>query len=594
MKITPLELRQYEFEKTFRGYNIEEVDMFIANLSQEWERVLNESKMLKMQLEIAEKEAAKLREIEVTLFRTLKTAEDTSTMITDQANLQAQKRISEANEKSEKLLQDANEYSQQQVTDAEAKAIEIVSNANTKSTEIITSAELQARHIQEDILEEVQSLERDFKAMQNYKANLLVQMRSLANATIEHVERFETKFDFDKIQQNITEASHLISTAQPIIVDSSEPLAIAEEVIISETEELSSAAEELQETVDDVIATDETINEEITEIATEVEKVEEEIALEIETPTITEEIEMAVQEEIIETNLIEDTIIDLPIEDKPVFEVEKETLASEELPSFVEEAEELVETPIINEIQETLEEINVETPIFEEEKIEENIIIENPISVEEKIIETPIIETPIIEAPVFEERRTILSSSVNNFVEESVTEVPIFKPSPATNNLELIQGITPEISQILNQSGIVTFRELATTPAYKVRQYLEDAGNEFSTINPTSWTEQALLAAEERWDELKVRQIELQKSAELVQEITTENIVPVAPISNLDNITEEMLEKVNKVKDAIRKAMIDKGEKAEMKVKDDGYLPTIDDVVNKVKKKSGSFFDNID
>lgn len=28
MKITPLEIRQHEFEKTFRGYNIEEVDSF--------------------------------------------------------------------------------------------------------------------------------------------------------------------------------------------------------------------------------------------------------------------------------------------------------------------------------------------------------------------------------------------------------------------------------------------------------------------------------------------------------------------------------------------------------------------------------------
>lgn len=568
MKITPLELRQYEFEKTFRGYNIEEVDMFIANLSQEWERILNESKMLKMQLEIAEKEAAKLREIEVTLFRTLKTAEDTSTMITDQANLQAQKRISEANEKVEKLLQDTNEYSQQQVADAETKAIEIVNNANKKSTEIITSAELQARHIQEDILEEVQSLERDFKAMQNYKANLLVQMRSLANATIEHVERFENKFDFDKIQQNITEASHLVSTTQLVEdgVETAAPAIVEEEIEIAE------------ETITDTIAPEEIITTEIAEVPPtqeiiEEEIIEEEVVLEIEIPTTAEEIETAVQdEEIIETeaNVIEDSTIDLPLENEPVFEIEKETLT---IPNFVEETIEPVETTIVTEIQETHEEISVETPTIEEEKIE---------------------ETPIIEAPVFEERRTILSSSVNNFIEESVTEVPIFKPSPATNNLELIQGITPEISKILNQAGIVTFRELATTPAYKVRQYLGDAGTEFSIIDPTSWTEQALLAAEERWDELKVRQIELQKSAEPVQEIATENVVPVAPVSNLDNITEEMLEKVNKVKDAIRKAMIDKGEKAEMKVKDDGYLPTIDDVVNKVKKKSGSFFDNID
>src|SRR6218665_1691409 len=122
MKITPLEIRQHEFEKTFRGYNIEEVDNFLANLSQEWERILNESQMLRMQLEMAEKEASKLREIEMTLFKTLKTAEDTSTMITEQANQQAEKHIQESKQKSEEI-----------VDEALAKAAEILREAQTKA-----------------------------------------------------------------------------------------------------------------------------------------------------------------------------------------------------------------------------------------------------------------------------------------------------------------------------------------------------------------------------------------------------------------------------------------------------------------------------
>jgi cell division initiation protein len=56
MKITPIEIRQHTFEKKgFGGYRPDEVDAFLASLSQEWERVTSEGKMLKMQLELAEK-----------------------------------------------------------------------------------------------------------------------------------------------------------------------------------------------------------------------------------------------------------------------------------------------------------------------------------------------------------------------------------------------------------------------------------------------------------------------------------------------------------------------------------------------------------
>ena len=44
MKITPLEIRQKAFEKVLRGYDKDEVNAFLQTLSQEWERILDESK----------------------------------------------------------------------------------------------------------------------------------------------------------------------------------------------------------------------------------------------------------------------------------------------------------------------------------------------------------------------------------------------------------------------------------------------------------------------------------------------------------------------------------------------------------------------
>src|SRR6187402_2835014 len=89
MKITPLEIRQKSFERTLRGYDKDEVNAFLLSLSQEWERIQDEVKELKMKFEHAEREVVKHREVENTLYRTLKTAEDTGASVVEQANKSA-------------------------------------------------------------------------------------------------------------------------------------------------------------------------------------------------------------------------------------------------------------------------------------------------------------------------------------------------------------------------------------------------------------------------------------------------------------------------------------------------------------------------
>ena len=71
MKITPIEIRQKQFEKKLRGYDKDEVNAFLLSLSQEWEKVMDELKELKIKLEASQKEVDKLREVESSLFKTL-------------------------------------------------------------------------------------------------------------------------------------------------------------------------------------------------------------------------------------------------------------------------------------------------------------------------------------------------------------------------------------------------------------------------------------------------------------------------------------------------------------------------------------------
>lgn len=588
MKITPLELRQYTFEKTFRGYSIEEVDMFINNLSQEWERILNESKMLRMQLEIAEKEATKLREIELTLFKTLKTAEDTSTMITEQANQQAERNLLAATNKSEKMI-----------SEAQLTAEKLVSDANMKAFEIVNNAEKRANYIKEDVLSEVKSLERDFKAMQQYKDNLMTQLRSLATATIDHVERFENKFDNEAIEEKIEKAHIEISNEL-------KATEVEEEQEIAENESL-----EINDIIEETPSTSEVIDEvnTITEEEKTVEEIVEEAETQLEEPIVEEveispEIELSIENEPIVATKIEDTEVSETPE--VIYSIEEETTKlidkiedekiEEPINSFEErvedfasvikeESESQTESPTIDEPFEEIETPQERASFFDKiEAIKESVAKSRK---EEDYFET--------EAP----KVAVIASSINSMVYED--EKPQIQV-PKGDELELIEGIGPKIKELLNTNNISTFRDLAITPVYRIRQYLDDAGSHFNMVDPSTWTEQALLAAEGRWEELRERQAylvggkEIEKVEEapspVQQTLPIEEVSIPKPVSNLDDITEEMLEKVNKVKNAIRKAMTDKSDVGI--TKEDGYIPTLNDVLNKNRKSSGgSFFDNV-
>ena len=96
MRITPLDIRQKTFEKNFRGYEKDEVNGFLLTLSQEWERVLDENKEARIKLEATEREVSKLREVESSLYKTLKTAEDTGANVIDQARRTAELHLRES------------------------------------------------------------------------------------------------------------------------------------------------------------------------------------------------------------------------------------------------------------------------------------------------------------------------------------------------------------------------------------------------------------------------------------------------------------------------------------------------------------------
>lgn len=175
MKITALEIRKKTFEKNFRGYDKDEVDVFLKELSEEWEKLVAENEELQVKLELSNREANKLKEVEASLFRTLKTAEDTGASIIEEANDAAEHIEREAQENAQVMLNDAQTQSQNLIEFAEQKREQIISDLKSDASELVSGYE-KLVHQRELILNNLKKLAEDIEDKIN-----------ISNSDIKHV-----------------------------------------------------------------------------------------------------------------------------------------------------------------------------------------------------------------------------------------------------------------------------------------------------------------------------------------------------------------------------------------------------------------------
>lgn len=72
-----------------------------------------------------------------------------------------------------------------------------------------------------------------------------------------------------------------------------------------------------------------------------------------------------------------------------------------------------------------------------------------------------------------------------------------------SDDLKKIEGVGPKIAGLLNEAGINSYGELAESDTSALQKILNDAGPRYKIANPTTWAQQAALARDGKWDELK-------------------------------------------------------------------------------------------
>ena len=75
--------------------------------------------------------------------------------------------------------------------------------------------------------------------------------------------------------------------------------------------------------------------------------------------------------------------------------------------------------------------------------------------------------------------------------------------------MTIVEGIGPKIAELLIAAGISDFAQLAASKKTAISEVLSNAGSRYAMHDPTTWPQQAKLAAAGKWEQLKKLQEEL-------------------------------------------------------------------------------------
>lgn len=113
MKLTALEIKQQNFEKSIRGYNTDEVKAFLNLVANEWEHLVAKNRELEKEIDELEDKIKHYQRVEEALHETLQTAKESAEQKLSGARKDARNKIEKAEIEAETIIREAQQQRQQ-------------------------------------------------------------------------------------------------------------------------------------------------------------------------------------------------------------------------------------------------------------------------------------------------------------------------------------------------------------------------------------------------------------------------------------------------------------------------------------------------
>ena len=140
--LTPLDIENKRFSKTLKGYNVDEVDDFLDELTIDYEKLYKENAELREQIEENKKDLEHYKSVEHTLQNTLVMAQTTADDIKANAQTRAEQIVRDAQSEARRATEE--------ITKEESQQLELQFKEETEETNPVTTEEVQEEETEEE------------------------------------------------------------------------------------------------------------------------------------------------------------------------------------------------------------------------------------------------------------------------------------------------------------------------------------------------------------------------------------------------------------------------------------------------------------
>jgi len=155
MKITPMDIEQQQFNRSFRGYNEEEVDDFLDRIAKDYEEVLNENIKLKEEIERLQSRVEEYSKMDETLRSALVNAQQSASNIKENVEKEAKEMIDDAKIEAERIKQ----HAKQEIYDINNEIESLKKRKYLLLEKLKNTLKLHIRMLDEEMIEEPEKIE---------------------------------------------------------------------------------------------------------------------------------------------------------------------------------------------------------------------------------------------------------------------------------------------------------------------------------------------------------------------------------------------------------------------------------------------------
>lgn len=148
--LTPLDIHNQEFKRSFRGYNEDEIDEFLDRVVKDYEQLYRENVELKETIDRLKTKVEHFQHLENTLHNTLVVAQETAEEVKLNAKKEAELVLKEAKVNGQRMLDEANDKVRQRIAEYEELQQQTQIYRTKMRTLVLTQLELLKTSDEED------------------------------------------------------------------------------------------------------------------------------------------------------------------------------------------------------------------------------------------------------------------------------------------------------------------------------------------------------------------------------------------------------------------------------------------------------------